>query len=319
MIYICAVFRLWKMNDYTKNAIVGNAACFTAYLIFGFNIVCCKNIANDGHISPMSLFFIRSVGALVLFWIVSLFSGRKEKVAWNDMWKIAIASLLGLFLTQFSFLKAITMTTAVDASVMSLLSPIMAMVVAAIALKDRITAHGVIGLTVSLAGVLFIVLNSVTTSSGAETTSFAGVLLMMVNALSFASYVGIFKPLIQRYSVVTFMKWMFVFSTLYALPFSGGVMDVQYSEIPPEIVWQIFFVVVGATFTSYFLIPVGQKRLKPMLVCMYSYVQPVIAMCISLAVGLDTITWAKGLAALLVFAGVGIVNFSPRRRTSTVK
>jgi drug/metabolite transporter (DMT)-like permease len=51
-----------------------------------------------------------------------------------------------------------------------------------------------------------------------------------------------------------------------------------------------------------------------MLVCMYSYVQPVVAMCISLAAGLDTMTWAKGVAAVLVFLGVGIVNFSPHAK-----
>lgn len=299
------------MKAETRDALSGNMACLAAYLIFGFNIVCCKNIANDAHVSPMSLFFMRSAGALVLFWIVSLFSGRKEKVARGDLWKIALASLLGLFLTQFSFLEAITMTTAVDASVLSLMSPIMTMVVAAVAVKDRITARGVAGLAVSLAGVLFIVLNSATSSGGADHTSLGGVLLMIVNTLSFACYVGIFKPLIQRYSVVTFMKWMFVFSTLYALPFSGGVLKIHYSGIPVDILLQILFVVIGATFTAYFLIPIGQKRLKPMLVCMYSYVQPVIAMCISLASGLDTMSWSKGIAALLVFLGVGIVNFSP--------
>lgn len=298
------------MKAETREALSGNLACLGAYMIFGFNIVCCKNIANDAHVSPMSLFFMRSAGALVLFWIVSLFSGRKEKVARGDLWKIALASLLGLFLTQFSFLEAITMTTAVDASVLSLLSPVMTMVVAAVAVKDRITARGVIGLTISLAGVLFIVMNSAGASGGADHTTLGGVLLMIVNTLSFASYVGIFKPLIQRYSVVTFMKWMFIFSTLYALPFSGGLADIQYSDIPAEIFWQIIFVVAGATFMAYFLIPIGQKRLKPMLVCMYSYVQPVIAMCISLALGLDTMSWTKGLAALLVFLGVGVVNFS---------
>ena len=186
------------------------------------------------------------------------------------------------------------MTTAVDASVLGLMTPVMTMVVAAVVLKDRITWQGVLGLGVSLAGVLFIVLNSVTAASGAEHTSFGGVLLMFVNATAFACYVGVFKPIIQKYHVVTFMKWMFLFSTLYALPFSGGVLSIE-----------------GATFVAYFLIPVGQKRLKPVLVCMYSYVQPVVAMCISLAVGLDTMTWAKGVATVLVFAGVGIVNFSP--------
>ena len=236
------------------------------------------------------------------------------------MWKIALASMLGLFLTQFSFLEAITMTTAVDASVLSLMTPVMTMIVAAIALRDRITAHGIIGLAVSFSGVLFIVLNSVGSSGGADRTTLGGVLLMFVNTLSFACYVGIFKPLIRKYSVITFMKWMFVFSTVYALPFAPGLLRTDFQSMTPAIVWQVLFVVVCATFISYFLIPIGQKRLKPMLVCMYSYVQPVVAMCVSLAAGMDTMTWAKGVAAVLVFLGVGIVNFSPHRHnTSTIK
>ena len=231
------------MNSTAKDALTGNLACLAAYLIFGFNIVCCKNIANDGHVPPMSLFLMRSAGALVLFWVMSLClpEARRERVERGDLWKIAVASLLGLFLTQFAFLKAITMTTAVDASVLGLMTPVMTMVVAAVVLKDRITWQGVLGLGVSLAGVL----------------------------------------------------------------------SIEYGAIPWDIVLQILYVVVGATFVAYFLIPVGQKRLKPVLVCMYSYVQPVVAMCISLAVGLDTMTWAKGVATVLVFAGVGIVNFSP--------
>lgn len=304
---------LWNMEKKTKDALTGNLACFTAYLIFGFNIVWCKNIANDGHITPMSLFFLRSAGALVLFWLASAFTGKKEKVERRDFWKIALASFLGLFMTQFTFLVAITRTTAVDASILSLLSPILTMIVAAIALKDRITAHGVLGLSVSLAGVLFIVLNTVTGASGAGHTTPGGVFFMILNALSFACYVGIFKPLTQKYSVVTFMKWMFVFSTLYALPFSGGVLDIEFSMIPANVLWQVLLVVAGATFVTYFLIPVGQKRLRPMIVCMYSYVEPVIAMGVSLAVGLDTMTWTKAIATVLVFAGVGIVNFSPKR------
>lgn len=262
----------------------------------------------------MSLFLLRSAGALLLFCIASTVTRTKERVEVRDLWKIALASMLGLFLTQFSFLEAITMTTAVDASVLSLMTPVMTMIVAAIALKDRITAHGIIGLAVSFSGVLFIVLNSVGSSGGADRTTLGGVLLMFVNTLSFACYVGIFKPLIRKYSVITFMKWMFVFSTVYALPFAPGLLRTDFQSMTPAIVWQVLFVVVCATFISYFLIPIGQKRLKPMLVCMYSYVQPVVAMCISLAAGLDTMTWAKGVAAVLVFLGVGIVNFSPHAK-----
>ncbi len=293
--------------------LAGNAACFLAYFIFGFNIVCCKNIANDGQVSPIVMFCLRSLGAALLFWLISWLS-PSERIRKGDMWKIALASFLGLFLTQLSFLKAITLCTAVDTSILSLLSPVMTMIIAAVALKDKITRHGVIGLAISLAGVSFLVLNTVSVRSGAAETSIWGIVLMIINTLSFACYVGMFKPLIQKYNVITFMKWMFLFSSIYALPFGAkGLISVQWSGIPSSIIWQILFVIVFATFVSYFLIPYGQKRIKPVVVCMYSYVQPVVAMAISLAYGLDTMSWAKAFATLFVFIGVGIVNFSPAK------
>lgn len=296
-----------------KDTLIGNLACAGAYAIFGLNLVACKNIANCGLISPMALFCLRALGALILFWIASAFLPKAEKVERRDMLKIAAASFLGLFLTQISFLKAITMTTPVDASLISLLSPIAAMIVAAIVLKDKITKHGVVGLAISFAGVAFIVLNSVSIRSGASETSILGIILMVVNVLSFATYVGIFKPLIKKYRVVTFMKWMFIFATLYSLPF--GIRDlatIPYAQIPTNIILQILFVVVFATFIAYFLIPIGQKRIKPMIVCMYTYLQPVIAMSISFALGLDTMTWPKAIATAFIFIGVSICNFSPR-------
>ncbi|MCQ2117439.1 MAG: DMT family transporter [Bacteroidales bacterium] len=330
------------MKSSVSGTLIGNGASLLAYLIFGINIVMCKSISNCGMVSPFALFCMRTGGAMILFWMLSFVVDsirkrasegskysilvaefqnktgivlRRNRMEPSDLWKVALASFLGLFLTLISFLKAITMCTAVDASIMSLLTPIMTMLVAAVAIKDRITRHGVIGLVISLAGVLFIVMHSVSGGGGAKSTSIWGVLLMIVNTFSFACYVGIFKPLIQKYSVVTFMKWMFLFATLYALPFAAkDLMELPYSQLPSDIVWQIVCVVFFATFVAYFLIPIGQKTLKPMVVCMYSYVQPIVAMLAALAAGIDTMTWGKALASVLVFIGVGIVNFSPKHR-----
>ena len=302
------------MNSNTRSAIIGNLACFIAYLIFGFNIIFCKNIADCGLVSPMSLYLMRALGALALFWLISLFTPR-ESIELRDMWKVAVASLLGLFLTQLTFLKAVTLTTALDISILSLLSPIMALLVAVAFRREKITVGGVVGLAISFFGVLFLVLNTVSIRSGAAHTSLGGIVLMLVNTLSFASYIVLFKRTIKKYSVVTFMKWMFLFSTLYALPFGlKGLFEVDYAALTPSIVWQILFVVVCSTFISYFLIPIGQKRLHPVLLCMYTYVQPIVAMAISLAAGMDTMTWGKALATVLVFAGVSLVNFAGKSR-----
>ncbi len=297
-----------------NGTLIGNLACFTAYAIFGFNIICCKNIAIDGNITPMALFCLRSFGATALFWIWSLFTAPWEQIAKADLWKVAIASFLGLFMTQLSFLFAITKCTAIDASIMSTLSPIMTLVISAIVIHERITWSGVSGIILSLIGVLILIFNCVSIRSGADSTSVWGILGMVVNTLSFATYVGIFKPLIQKYSVVTFMKWMFLFSSLMALPFSFSTFGASdLAAVPMNVMWQVIYVVVGATFISYFLIPFAQKRLQPVVVCMYSYVQPVIAMMIALVMGLDHLTLLKVVASILVFTGVGLVNFVPKK------
>ena len=298
-----------------NGTLVGNLACLVAYGIFGFNIISCKNIALDGNITPMALFCLRSFGATALFWIWSMFTAPREQIEKKDIWKVAVASFLGLFMTQLSFLFAITKTTAIDASIMCTMSPIMTLVISAIVIKERITWSGVAGIVLSLIGVLILIFNCVSIRSGADSTSIWGILGMVVNNLCFASYVGIFKPVIQKYSVVTFMKWMFLFSSLMALPFSFGAFKASnLGAVSMAVVWQVLFVVVAATFIAYFLIPIGQKRLRPVVVCMYTYVQPVIAMIIALAMGLDTLNALKVAATVLVFTGVGLVNFVPKRK-----
>lgn len=298
--------------EQTKNgALIGNLACFTAYAIFGFNIISCKHIAIDGNITPMALFCLRSFGATALFWICSLFMAPKEQVEKKDLWKVAVAAFLGLFLTQLSFLFAITETTAIDASIMSTLSPIMTLIISAIVIKERITWSGITGIALSLAGVLILIFNCVSIRSGADATSVRGILGMIVNTLSFSAYVGIFRPLTRKYSVVTFMKWMFLFSSLYALPFAfGAFQESNLAAVPADVMGQVAYVVICSTFIAYFLIPIGQQRLAPVVVCMYTYVQPVIAMAIALALGLDTLNMLKVLATILVFTGVSLVNFA---------
>jgi len=300
------------MDTRHRSVLTGNLACFAAYAIFGFNIISCKGIALDGHITPMALFCLRSFGTTALFWLWSMFTAPHEHIHRKDLWKVVAASFLGLYMTQLAFLFAITQTTAIDASIMSTLSPVMTLVISAIVIKERITWNGVAGIVLSLIGVFILIFNCVSIRSGADSTSVWGILGMLVNAFCFASYVGIFKPVIQRYSVVTFMKWMFLFSSLMALPFSFSAFRTSdLAAVPADVLWQVLYVVVAATFIAYFLIPIGQKRLRPVIVCMYTYVQPVIAMLIALALGLDRLTPLKFLATLLVFTGVGLVNFVP--------
>ena len=288
----------------------GHIACFTAYAIFGINIIVCKDLTGGHLISPIALFTLRSLGAGALFWILSLF-GPHEKVERKDYLKIFAAAFLGYFVTQLTFLIAIPDVTPMHCSIMSAMSPIYTMFIAAIVLKEPLSWQKSGGVLLSLSGIIFLILNNAGARSGASESTLMGLFMMFLNSFSFSLYLGIFKPVIQKYSVVTFMKWIFLFSSIMALPFSYEEMfSLSWTRIPSAQLWELGYLVVFATFISYFLIPYGQKRIRPTLVSMYSYIQPIIATILSIILGMDILTWEKVLAAAMVFGGVIIVSRS---------
>lgn len=289
----------------------GHISVLCAYLIFAINIIVCKDLSNAGYISPLCIFCFRSAGATLLFWIVSLFV-PKEKVCLKDLMKIFIASMLGIFLTQMTFLKAITITTPLDASLINSITPIFTMFIAAIALKEPITLKKAGGVLLSFCGIILLILNTVSTSTnGAVSSKPLGVILIILNSLCFALYLGIFRPLIAKYSAVTFMKWMFLFSMIVSLPLDIKEMtSLNIFSLPVNFLYELGFVVVFSTFVAYFLIPIAQKILRPTIISMYSYTQPIVASAVSIYLGMDVLTWQKIVAAIAVFSGLLLVNKS---------
>lgn len=292
------------------NSIAGHSAAFIAYAIFGFNIIVCKDLTGGGLIPPLGIFTLRSIVAGSLFWIVSMFQ-PKEKIERKDYIRIFAASMLGFLTCQLTFLVGIPHITPMDCSVLTAMAPIYTMAVAAIVIKEPITMQKAAGVAISFAGIIYLIVSRVTAPGGvAESTPF-GIFMLTLNCLSFSMYLGIFKPLISKYSVVTFMKWIFLFSACVSTPLSlKGLINVDWAGIPSRQYAELAYLIICATFISYFLIPVAQKRIRPTLISMYSYVQPIIAIAISIAIGMDTLTWQKVLATALVFGGVVIVSYS---------
>ena len=293
-----------------KQVTIGHLASAAAYIIFGINVVVCRDIAIDGHVAPIVLFSMRSLVAGALFWLLSLFTPR-EHVPLRDLLRLAGAGVMGLFLPQLTFLHAIAHTTPVDLSVMSTTTPIFTMFVAAIFLREPITWKKALGVALSFGGILWLILQSTFGTDGPQQTEPIGIAFCFANYIVFALYLGTCRPLISRYSAVTSMKWMFLVSFLLSLPFSlPHLPSTAFGAVSATVWWEIGFMIFFSTFVAYWLIPIGQQRIRPTLVSMYGYLQPIIAIAVAIWVGQDRITPTKVLAALLVFVGVWVVNRS---------
>lgn len=294
----------------TKQSIIGHSAAFATYAIFGLNIILCKDLTSGNLIPPLGIFTLRSLIAGALFWIVSLFM-PKEKIEKKDYIRIFAASMLGLFTCQITFLAGIPHITPMDCSILAAMTPIYTMFIAAIVLKEPISFQKFCGVAISFASIIYLIISRVSTATGVTESTPFGILMIVLNCISSALYIGMFKPLISKYSAVTFMKWTFLFSACVSTPLSfKGLMEVNWADIPSAQYAELAYLIICATFISYLLLPISQKRIRPTLVSMYSYVQPIIAIAISIAIGMDVLTWQKVLAALMVFGGVTIVNYS---------
>ena len=55
---------------------------------------------------------------------------------------------------------------------------------------------------------------------------------------------------------------------------------------------------------------IGQRTLRPTVVSVYNYVQPIVSVVVSIMTGLAILQWSQALAIALVFSGVWLVTKS---------
>lgn len=287
----------------------GHLLALTANVMWGLMAPIGKSALQE--FSPLSVTTFRMVGAAAAFWMLSLFC-KQEQVNHRDMLKIFFASLFALVFNQGVFIFGLSLTSPIDASIVTTTLPIITMIVAAIYLKEPVTNKKVLGIFVGALGALTLILGS--QASGGGGSSIWGDLLCLVAQLSFSIYLTVFKGLSQRYSPVTINKWMFIYASMCYIPFSyQDVAAIEWTAISTPAIWQVLYVVLGGSFIAYICIMTAQRLLRPTVVSMYNYMQPIVSSIAVVLMGMGTFGWQKGISIGLVFLGVYIVTQSKSR------
>ncbi len=286
----------------------GHTAIFIASILWGLSAPISKEVLN-ASVTPLTLSTFRMVGAAAAFWIASAFI-KREHVHHKDLLQLFFAALFSIVINQGAMAFGLAYTSPIDASVIVTMLPIVTMIIAAVYLKEPVTSKKVLGVFIGALGALILVLSN-TNKGAAGDSSIWGDLLCLGAQFSFAIYLTVYRDLIKRYSGITIMKWMFIYASICFIPLSySDLTQMDYSAIPTPVYWEIAYVVIGATFVSYMLIMPAQKALRPTVVSMYNYIQPIVASIVAVVMGLDTFGFVKIIAIVLVFSGVYVVTQS---------
>ena len=290
----------------------GHSSMLGANVMWGLMSPVAKFVMVGGAVTPLVVTDLRITGAMVLFWIASFFQ-KPERVAPKDLLKLLGASLLAIVFNQGCFIFGVGLTSPVDASIITTSMPLLAMVLAAIYLKEPITGKKVLGIAVGATGALLLILGShqVSEVKAAGNHYIWGDLLVLLAQFSYALYFVLFKNFVNKYSLITIMKWMFTYAFICALPFSyNDLLHTEWKSLQNTEIGALVFIVVGSTFVSYVLIVIGQKNLRPTVAGMYNYVQPLVASIVAVCWGMDTFNFVKIISVALIFGGVYLVTNS---------
>ena len=290
-----------------KSNTKAHLAVLATNLLFGVNYATVKYI-TPAFILPFGLNMARVLTALILFWILYLLKPTALGIRVKDIPRFIICAASGVTINQLLFIKGLSLTTSIHASLLSLGTPIFITIIAAWLLREMLTPVKMIGLLLGIGGATLLILLKDNTHTGTDVVT--GDILILLNAISYAFYMVLVRPLMQVYSPVHVIRWIFTFGAILIAPFAWPQFAATDWSLFQSTHWMaLAFVCIGATFFSYLFNIYGISVIGASATGSYIYTQPVFAAITSMIFLGENIDAYKILASLLIFGGVYLVNW----------
>ena len=243
--------------------------------------------------------------AAALSWIPAIWEGC-EPVNRRDWGLIIVAALLMGVTRKVMMMFGLSRTSPIDGSIIATIVPLLVLVVSVLAHVDRLTTRKVVGLILGFAGAVAVVLTS--GKSTHEKSELWGNLMMICSGTVTALYMVFFKRLAAKYRPTTMLRAIYTISALVMLPLGiDSVIESDFADMNAKLWAAAAFVLIVPTYLPNLLLNYSLRYLQPTMSSTYTYIQPVLAVALSVAMGLDRLHLDTVLFAALLFVGVAMV------------
>lgn len=272
------------------------------------------NLVLPHYVKPIAM-ISASLIATALLSLVPMLWEKVEKVARKDILKLIGAALLIGVIRKVFIMYGLSKTSPIDGSIIDTIVPLLVLIISVAIGIDHYTKLKVAGLILGMAGAVAVVLTGV---SASHTHSHLwGNIMILLCACATSLYMVWFKTLITKYRITTLLRWLYCIAALIMLPFGlKAIIHTDYALIGSsgKILFSTLFVLVMPTYLPNLLLNYALKSVQPTVSSIYTYLQPVIAITVSVLMGLDKLHADTVIFAIVIFIGVGLVLRSYTRR-----
>lgn len=276
-------------------------------IFFAINISAVKHLTNNRLVEAFGLNVVRIGVSVILFWLLYLIKPVSIKIDRPDRMRLFLCAVAGIAINQLLFIKGLSLTYPIHASLLLLITPILIVIIAAWVLKERLSFLKIAGLALGISGALVLILAK--DRSGNADHVLLGDLFIIINAISYTIYFIIVKPLMAKYNAIVILRWVFTIGLILVLPFGWAeFIHTPWKSYTAIDLTAMALIVVTGTFLAYLFNLYGIKILGASVAGFYIYTQPVFAALISMLFLHEHLAMYKIIAALLIFSGVYLAN-----------
>jgi drug/metabolite transporter (DMT)-like permease len=278
------------------------AALLLVQVLFGLFPVAAKRVLP--HLDAYSILALRVGGAAFFLLALHLVLVRNPIPIRKEWPRVLWLSLLGVVLNMGLFMVGLQKTTALNAVLVITTIPVFTYAIAVLLKREELGPRRALGIGLAMAGIVYLVYDSYQASREHA----IGDLLVLGNALSYAAFLVLSKPLITKHDPLSLTTWVFLVGAVVFVPLGllHGLRG-ELAALPSEGVWWMVFIILGPSVTTYVLNAIALRHVPASTVAIFTYVQPIFtaaAAYLLLGQGLNPRILPS---AALAFAGVWLV------------
>ncbi|MEX2371483.1 MAG: DMT family transporter [Bacteroidales bacterium] len=286
-----------------------------AMVFWGITFVIFK-YANESF-DPIAIIFTRLLISIVFLFSFAFLSGRLMKFRKGDFKWFLLMAMFEPFIYFLGESFGLSMVSSTVAAIIVSTIPLVVPIAAYFLLKERLSVTNIIGLMISFAGVILVVM----ASEGRLAGNIKGILLMFVAVFGATGYTILVKRLLDTYNGIFITAWQSTLGLLFISPFFFvlELPHIDFTAILPSSIWALLYLGIFGSGVCFILFAIGIRELGASKANIYSNLVPVVTAIVSFFVLKEAMPVMKIIGIVVVIGGLLLSQVTGMKQRTNAK